>query len=316
MERTIPNRLFKMVLAAVLVIVGTTVVYYGESIRQLGADQAVRPVIHTYYESYKNGQTKMETGDVVLLKTWNTAWQMAGWEPKILDEEDAKKHPDYEKLMNIIRDKQAPGENCVGRYDMACYKRWIAMAAVGGGVMSDYDVFPMNDIRHFGKKLPNDGKLSVWQRWVPALVTGSGEEYSRIAKRIAEVMADYIDKYHAGEETARNKCGSDMLSLVALGHKNNPEYIQSETIIAPSAITNWTETDCKKYKSAWGVHFSHSSLHAMGSNVNIRGYTAFDFTSEYRKKCKAVNGEKLIPPPEDINGEKLNLPMENLLEVS
>jgi len=264
--------------------------------RKQRVDGEKLPVIYTYFEGYNGIAQNKKHGDVALLQYWSTAWDLAGWEPRILTEKDAEKHPDYEELIAIITDRQPAGEeNCVSQYDMACYKRWIAMAAVGGGFMTDNDVFPLNDFRVYGNELPNDGKLTVWEQWVPAIVSGSSEEYRRIAQRIAEVMGYFVDSYYAGNQLRRNKCGSDMLSLEQLKRGDNPEYILAKRVQPPQMITEWTDEACESFQGSWGVHFSHAAMnHILKKPMPQRGRIGYDFFDSYRKNCKTVIEE--IPP--------------------
>ena len=90
--------------------------------------------MYTYYEPAITDMTPQADQD--LLENWKKAWYDAGWEPRVLSEADAKKLPEYDALLQLIIDAKA-----IGTYNMACYIRWIAMAAVGGGFMSDYDTF-------------------------------------------------------------------------------------------------------------------------------------------------------------------------------
>jgi hypothetical protein len=48
----------------------------------------------------------------------------------ILTMEDAKQHPEFDQFQATIQNFT------MTEYDMMCYYRWVAMAAVGGGWMS------------------------------------------------------------------------------------------------------------------------------------------------------------------------------------
>ena len=50
---------------------------------------------------------------------------------------DAERHPLFREFDE--RTKLLPTVN-PGDYELACYRRWLAVARAGGGFMSDYDV--------------------------------------------------------------------------------------------------------------------------------------------------------------------------------
>lgn len=70
---------------------------------------------------------------------WRNRWREAGHEPIILNEWHARRHPlfqDYDKAVSAL-----PSIN-PAPYERACYLRWLALAQVGGGYMTDLDVMP------------------------------------------------------------------------------------------------------------------------------------------------------------------------------
>lgn len=77
-----------------------------------------------------------------LLDAWSSAWAAKGWIPRVLTLDDARRHPHYvqyhgAEVMEHGRD----------RYSKLCYLRWLAMAEVGGGLMTDYDTVPLDGPR-------------------------------------------------------------------------------------------------------------------------------------------------------------------------
>ena len=93
-----------------------------------------RPVMHTFFESVgEDGCCGMSSqGHLNLIKAWENAWQSFGWDTKILNEDDARKHPDFE-LFELKMNRAN-----VSRYNQRCFWRWLAMAMLDdGGWMSD-----------------------------------------------------------------------------------------------------------------------------------------------------------------------------------
>jgi len=96
--------------------------------------------MHTFFHEVPTGAS--QDTNLKTLDLWREAWSEAGWEPKILTLQDAKRHPRFahyeKKLYEQVRILHNPVE-----YNRMCFLRWLAMAAAGGGFMSDYDVLPL-----------------------------------------------------------------------------------------------------------------------------------------------------------------------------
>ncbi len=65
------------------------------------------PAIYTFYERInpeERGTGMDDTSDSELLQAWKDRWAAAGWEPRVLTLEDAKKHPRYEEYQAMLKD--------------------------------------------------------------------------------------------------------------------------------------------------------------------------------------------------------------------
>ncbi|KAJ8047777.1 hypothetical protein HOLleu_06865 [Holothuria leucospilota] len=137
--------------------------------------------IHTYYQpAFDKLQNIMENENV--LREWEKAWVAAGWRTRVVNETDAKLHPDYQKLKE--RFQALPTIN-PEKYALCSFMRHVAMATVGGGWMSDYDTLPLNFPPCL--KIPFNGSYTVWSGFVPALVSANANEYTRVAHLMADV---------------------------------------------------------------------------------------------------------------------------------
>ena len=127
-----------------------------------------RPQIHTFYE-------KVHQGEDNLLDQWKAAWSEAGFVPVVLTMDDARQHPDFDRIDKII--SKTFGHS----YNGLCFFRWFAMAMTAhGGWMVDYDTFPLllqrpnhqgNPLDFFDtRQLPNDGQLTSYENVVPCMV--------------------------------------------------------------------------------------------------------------------------------------------------
>ena len=110
------------------------------------------------------------------LEAWRTSWSAAGWKPMVLTEEHAALHPKYEEYKSHFL--TMPTINSV-EYETGCFLRHVAMAVVGGGTMTDYDVVNVNvppspncDF------LPNDGALTTHENFIPSIVSGDENAFN------------------------------------------------------------------------------------------------------------------------------------------
>lgn len=91
--------------------------------------------VYTYYMQVP-GLWSNES-QLALIDLWKRSWSKHGWNPVVLTEEDAKKHPRYAEFKKRFWEMPTPyGHD----YEGGCFLRWAAMAAVGGGMLVDYDV--------------------------------------------------------------------------------------------------------------------------------------------------------------------------------
>ncbi|KAJ8042201.1 hypothetical protein HOLleu_13204 [Holothuria leucospilota] len=219
-------------------------------------------LVYTYFQTPPNAtKTKLQlSADTI--RVWKNSWSRAGWTPRVLTEEDAKRHPEYE----MFREKflSLPTTNPKA-YEMSCFMRHVAMAAVGGGWMTDYDILPLH-IPACIEPL-NMGRYTVYQLYVPSLVSGSGDEFTRVAKLMANI-----------DWQKRPQLSSNGLPHVSDMHLFNL-FIKVDTVISMMAVIEAEHYFEKPFicnKSCprrsrtpippelpqlpWVMHFSHSSL--------------------------------------------------------
>jgi len=86
----------------------------------------------------------------------------AGWEPVVLNQVNAQSHPDYDLFLSklLVGEKGTQFHDGKDRYNFNYYFRWVAMAAVGGGWISQFDTLPLYSKPSF--TLPNNGALSIY----------------------------------------------------------------------------------------------------------------------------------------------------------
>jgi len=249
-----------------------------------------RPVIYTFYnridQSVKNtGMTNHE--DDELLEIWKEEWSKAGWEPKILDLHDAESHPRFEEFREKVGKIRLLGPNTV--YNQLCYFRWLAMASVGGGWMSDYDVLPMEkDRKDFDpEESYGDGSFAVYASTgkvgprgpapggIPCLMSGSQSEWERLAFSI-------IDN---GLKHPEERLWSDMLALIDLKRQSEDEYILHDLVLG-GFDRDWTAELCHETEQNVAVHFSHSDARKSGHSFEERPDVSRNWIKNWKSACK------------------------------
>ena len=256
-----------------------------------------RPVMHTFYDELNNpGQriTGMSlTDDRQLLKIWADSWKSMGYRVRILTMEDVQKHPFFYHIESLLQ--KVP----LGRrpdYDRVCYLRWFAMATVGGGWMSDFDVIPlpgsMQDESHNNNILPGNGNFTVYDMTaqgdpVPSLMSGSSEEWDRLSNLILE--------YGMKQEGLTDNIFSDFISLIGL--KESANIIQVDEVVKGHNILNTehliTKQNCIDLKDMRGIHISHRAMNELQQKISERPRFAEKFLQNWASVCSEGESENV-----------------------
>lgn len=172
-----------------------------------------------------------------LIMLWKAAWSKAGFEPIVLNEFIARKNPLFEHLQGRLLRGELPSVN-PKNYDEACFFRYIAMAEVGGGIMSDYDVIPYG-WTYAGSKMTR--MLRTYQGGCPSLVTGAKQAYLAAVKAFLEYQVGPDDRYQGKPHI------SDM-------------YILQKGLIPHTPINEVKDYGENGWEKATAVHYNTSSL--------------------------------------------------------
>lgn len=216
------------------------------------ADQEHRPIIYTFFELKENTRHEKVDSEPFrkLLQLWTDLWTDAGWEPRILTMDDAKRHPDYEKYSKAIATE---GNLFEGGYEHMCFMRWLAMAAHDtGGWMCDNDSFPMGITTQDGLTLPNDGQFTSFERHVPSLLSGSADEWNRMSKYVLEFGIEKIQ--HQNDYT-------DMFALLDINNHDPNVYISEIRVFGGFPYKEKNIVDCERLQGFISVHISHAKTH-------------------------------------------------------
>ena len=212
-----------------------------------------RPVMNTFFERIAPEQrfTAMsDEDDDALLNFWEQTWDSAGWEPVILNLQDAKQHPLYD---SFERDLANLG---MDEFSKLSILRWLAMAAIGGGWLVDYDAFPIRDFRQDG--LINNGELTIYEAVAPTLVSGSADAWLATATFLLENA-----KYHCHADQGRQTFWTDSLGLLnAWRDPNCTLHVQKQVLDGKKALAALTADDCDKkpFRGKRIVHFGYMAM--------------------------------------------------------
>jgi len=251
-----------------------------------------KPIMHTFFEPVAKGCCGMsKLGHQKLVKAWEASWQARGWETKILTKKDAENHPDFHLLQNKL------WEIGVDLYNQRCYWRWLAMVTVGGGWMSDYDVFPLGLDSEVGLEIGEDDTFKSFYHNVPCLLHASAKEYDRII----HLMIDMLPK-----KRGKNEVISDMMSLLRIDKQKGRSGMEWSGDVSPHIIYKTNEEDhqwldCKFGQTKLAVHLSHHEcdmalkegrypeIEKMPKNLDqaiARRYdAALELMTHYKHKC-------------------------------
>lgn len=124
--------------------------------------------VFTYYEPIND---KLFKDYEHILQVWQQSWSRNGWTPIVIGESQFRLHQEAALYDDLV--SQLPTTN-PKEYDRACFRRWLAMATLGG-VMTDADV--VNRSFSPGCLLYQSNLMIMGEHQVPCVVHGSRQQY-------------------------------------------------------------------------------------------------------------------------------------------
>jgi len=173
--------------------------------------------------------------EAALIELWRKSWAARGWEPVILDARNLADTPETKRMMRHFR--RVPSRNRKN-LDFWCFARWLAVAQQGGGMMSDYDVI------NYSFEPCVAGALTTYDRWIPCLVSGTGEEFMRAVNWFLEIPVSMLDRF-------RQRHYSDMTVL---------QEHRSELVMRGECV----EYALGGWETARTVHYSNRGMKPAG----------------------------------------------------
>ena len=188
-----------------------------------------------------------------MISLWAEAWKSRGWNPVVLRAWDAQKHPRYATFREAVG--KLPTVN-QGGYELCCYLRWLALAAMGGGLMTDYDVLP-------GKFTP--AELSKADEFtilaggpdtqVPAVVYARGDQL----QEWLDALEHYVPTAQDKERSQPHVSDQSIVRKMGFAHKR-------------LCIEYGEQIDGLDTKTAPMVHFSHAATEGLNRVRLMREY--------------------------------------------
>ena len=257
--------------------------------------------------------------------TFDIFFSTAFFVQRILSIKDAESHPEFADIDAKL--KEVPLD-LSPEYNRACYLRHFAMAALGGGWMSDYDTIPVNMNAKVSKKdLPNDGRFTTYEGHVPSLIVGSASEWDRVSKALLREGIAAKNNMDLGVSKDGMHLFSDMYAFEALVNKEEviaetphsvylAHYPSKGIRTTVMEVMRWDfrankplQKQCGETDDVLALHFSHSSTEDLGYSTKDRPSLIAAFLDRWSKLCNGPsfyfddNARTDVAPKAEISSE-------------
>lgn len=189
--------------------------------------------IYTYYQNINHSNQNE------LLELWKASWLRHGYEPVVLNLEDAKKNPYFYILDKGIRKFGIQlGNHRINDYGMSCWLRWLAysMQVEEKIYVSDYDAININ----FPLQEPGD-KLHLMDNDCPFFASGSPRQFRNLCKAFIEITNEKL-------ETLKTQTN----------YRHDQEFFQYN-------LTEKYNPNCEELKNKYEILMTRNRLHIGGN---------------------------------------------------
>ena len=209
-----------------------------------GARDAGKNTVYTFFEQVPELDVNENHRQIDI---WKNAWRSRGWKPVVLNLDDARRHKDFEKYNEAF--KKLPTVN-PKQYELNCFLRWLALDAVGGGFMTDYDMLPRSFIPRDLEEFQKEPRVSILQASVdggtvvPAAVFARGPALASMIAALASYKPSKKDvegvRPHVSDQNILcSLVGSEWMSAQGIVSEFGEQCWESAPLVhfATSAIT-------------------------------------------------------------------------------
>ena len=176
-----------------------------------------------------------------ILELWKKTWTRFGYNPIVLTEWDATKHPEYQNIKNILKSLKTEGNR---KTQMAKFYRWLAFDYSGAGLMTEYDVMPNSQFTT--DDLPKHEAIHLLENNEVSAVTADREGL----KFLIEAIKDH-------DYSTSLKMPTDKEIILK---DPNACWLRKTNLVAPWSIGRWAESHM--------VHFSYKACKNVSGTVN------------------------------------------------
>lgn len=240
-----------------------------EAIRE--GTMTTKPTMHTYFDRIPPEErfTGMEDeDDDKMIVYWKEAWEEAGWDTRILTVEDAKKHPQFAEFDTLLRSMK------LDAFGNICYYKYLAMAAIGGGWMADYDVYPLRDFRSV-KINHNTDDMVIYDIVRASLASGSASGYLKLGNSLLQLGKDRIELESPAQASVPvmiNHMTDEMPMHTIVENRTQYNWVQSMTkVLSPPFIKSTIDPIDPAICTHRAMRKHHIALHMSPRNVQHLG---------------------------------------------
>lgn len=242
--------------------------------------------IYTYYQNINHSPQNE------LIDLWKISWSRHGYEPIVLNLQDAKKHPYFETLNSEMRRiyKEITNRE-IAEYGMSCWFRWLAYATQNEEkfYVSDYDAINVN----FPITEPND-KLHFMDNDCPFFASGTPKQFENLCKAFVEVSNQRIEIL----KQQANHYHDQEFFVYNFGENSNPEHDnykkKYEIMVTRNRMHIGCQYDPVLKQALAGPHIGY---------INAEGVKVFHISHH----CCAVMSEKYPELKSNYSGSKLRI---------
>lgn len=194
--------------------------------------------ICTYYDLAPENNQNQERA---LIELWKSTWKAFGYNPVVFTEWDASKNPVYARIKDKLRDLKPTKSR---KQESALLYRWLAFEYYGGGLMTEYDVFPGNSFT--SNDVPAPEAINLLEGNVLSSVSAD--------RRGLRFFTEMMDSYDYSKLT---NIPSDKQIL---GDLDQHFWIRKSNITRPWNSDKWAEGKL--------VHFSYAACRTVSAAPN------------------------------------------------
>jgi len=210
--------------------------------------------VYTYYQEINFSKQKP------LLELWQKSWKDKGFNPIVLNEEDANSHPYYKEFSEKLNKLhiEVTGQE-LKAYGLSCYLRWLAYANKmnenESAYVCDYDVIN----KGLSDTELDDSKMFLYDNCCPCFASGTKDHFLKFCQDIVEITESNADSIKAN--IANGHWYHDQEFIVY-----NEKILKTKDYIhldgrhpSERKIQEYKHRDYNLLKSKV-IHFSHGSI--------------------------------------------------------